>query len=281
MPEVMIVRSPDRVIGQFICASSMANLGYILVMLLLVGILVASARAADAPPPARIAEIWTCSYKDGKDVGDVLEAREFMVSQANKAGLTLPPSYLWSLIKGDVPINYVWFNVHQNLGAFSASADAWQASGVGPAVMERFSSVSNCVAGMSEVQSNFLRGESDAGAPDWPVFIAASSCSYINRTSQESLADLAAHMHVVMRGMGDNAPVFSTVLVPFITLRALGSPDVFLYSGFGNATEWSKYVSELSSTEAGQQLRNHIAQVLKCDGLTLWSGQQVVDAAAD
>ena len=250
-------------------------------LLVLVGILGASAWAADAPPPPRIAETWTCSYKDGKDVGDVLEARDFMVSQANKAGLTLPPSYLWSLIKGDASINYVWFNVHQNLGAFSASVDAWQASGIGPAVRERFSSVSDCVAGISEVQSNFLRGEPDSDTSDGPSFIAASSCSYINGASQESLADLAAHMHDVMKGMGNSAPAFSTVLAPFITLRALGSPDVFLYSGFENAAGWGNYVSELSNTEAGQHLRNHMGQVLKCGGLTLWSGQLVVDAAAE
>ena len=252
----------------------------IMCLLLLVGLSGVSVWAADAPPPSMIAEsliaeIWTCSYKEGKDVDDLLEARDFMVSQANKAKLTLPPSFLWNLTKGDASIDHVRFSVHRNLGAFGASADAMEASGIGPAVLERFSSVSDCVAGMSMAQMIFLRG-----VPDGSVFISAAACNYIDGSSQESLTELISHIRNVMEGMGDHAPAFSTALAPF-TPGAPGSPDVTLYNGYENATGWSNYVRELFTTEAGQRLRDHQGRVLECGGLTLWSSQQVVGAAAE
>ena len=62
-----------------------------------------AAWAAEPPPPPMLAETWGCTYKSGKDMEDVLKARDYMVSQAEKAGLSLTDSYLWSLIKGNIP----------------------------------------------------------------------------------------------------------------------------------------------------------------------------------
>lgn len=248
----------------------------ILMLMTMVGV---SAWAADAPASPLIAEIWTCSYKDGKDVSDVLKARDFMVSKADRVGLKLPTAFLWDLRKGDAPINYVWFNVHRNIGAFGASADALEISGIGPDVSERFSSVSDCVAGMGTAQMILSQGDAAASVlDDGPLFLAAESCSYINGASQENLTDLIAHMQGVMKGMGDNAPAFSSALEPF-TLSAPGAPDVILYSGYENATGWSNYALEMMTTEAGKSLRNHMNKVLDCGGLTIWSSQQVVWAA--
>lgn len=238
---------------------------------MLLGILGVSAWAADAQRPPMIAETWACSYKDGKNVDGVLKVRDFMVSQADKAGLILPPSFLWTLTEGDAQIDYVWFNVHLDSGAYDTWADAREASGIGAAVLKRFSFVADCVAGTSAAQMIFPLGNPVASAPDGPVFIAAESCSYIDAASQKDLKDLLTHMHDVMKGMGDNAPAFSTALEPFTS----GEPDVILYSGFENAAGWSSYVRELRSTDAGERLRNHKGRVLDCSNPTLWSSQQL------
>jgi hypothetical protein len=244
----------------------------IMSLMMLLGIPGVFAWAADAPPQPMIAETWACSYRDGKSVDDVLKVRDFMVSQADKAGLILPPSFLWTLTEGDAHIDYVWFNVHLDSGVFDTSADTWEASGIGPAVLNRLSSVADCVAATSTAQMIFPLGNPGRSVPDGPVFIAAESCSYIDAASQKNLKDLLTHMHDVMKGMGDNAPAFSTALVPFTS----GEPDVILYSGYENAAGWSSYVRELRNSEAGERLRNHKGRVLDCGGPTLWSSQQLV-----
>lgn len=201
-----------------------------------------------------------------------------MVAQADRVGLGLPVSFLWNLLKGDTPTDYIWFNVHRDIQAFGASADAWEVSGIGPAVSERFFPVSECVAGVSAASLIFQRGE----LPEAPMFITVSGCSYIHNTGREKLADIFESMGGIIKDMGDSAPIFTTALVPF-TLRAPGSrdvlsQDVIIYSGFKNAAKWSNYLHEMFSTEAGQRLRNQMDMALDCGGPTLWSGQQAVGA---
>ena len=221
-----------------------------------------------------IAETWTCSFKDGKDVSDLLKARDYMVSQGAKAGVPLPTSFLWNLVKGETPVDYVWFNVHPSVSAYGNSADALQASGIGLAVSKRFSVVADCIAGLGTAQMIYPRGEA-ARVPEPPVFIAAEACSYITADSRDSLPELIADLNRAIEGMGEYAPAFSTALMPF-TLRAAGAPDVVLYSGFDSASAWSNYFLELSTTAAGRGLQTRKQEVLDCEGLSIWSSEQVV-----
>ena len=119
------------------------KISLVVTLICLPGVAVSAANLPPLPMMAEtlIAETWTCSFNEGKSISDVLKARDFMVAQAEKAGLNLPPSFLWKLFKGDTPVDYIWFNVHRDIHAFGAAADAWEASGIGPAVSDRFSSV--------------------------------------------------------------------------------------------------------------------------------------------
>lgn len=231
--------------------------------------------ATNASAPPMIAETWACSYKEGQGIDDLLKVRDFMVAEASKNGLTLPPSFLWTLSKGDAPIDYLWFNVHQDISAYGAAADAFQASGIGPAVSRQFSALCDSAAGMGQAHLIFQQGD----IPSEPIFIVAAGCNYINGAGPERLAGLITNMRDVLAEMGDNAPAFSTAIESF-TLPALASQDplsqdVFLYSGFENASSWSNYIRALSTTKAGQRLRDSMDEMLQSGGLTIWSGQQV------
>ncbi len=247
-----------------------------IVLTLLIGVLGTSARAAETVYPPMIAQTWTCSYHDGRSIDDVLKVRDAMVSEADQVGLILPPAYVWTLTSGDAHADFVWFNIHRDMGAFGASVDAWQASGLGPALLERFSSVSDCAAGISAAQMIFPRGNPGASVPDGPVFIASQRCSFLDATSNEQLRELISQMHDVMKGMGDHAPAFATALFP-PSQRASGESDVLIYSGHGSAVGRRNYAAELLNTDAGQRLRKRQKAVLDCGDLTLWSSQQVVE----
>lgn len=239
--------------------------------LLLVSTLGLPAMASERVAPALVAEVWTCSYKTGMGVADLLKARDFLVSKANAASLKLPTAFLWNLVKGDAGMSHVWFNVHPNMAAYGVSADALASSGIEAQVSSRFASVSDCVAGMGAARMISQRGE----VPKAPVFIAAKSCHYVNGAGAEQLDDLLINLSDVMNGMGDKAPAFLTALMPF-TLRASGAPDVVLYSGHENASAWSHYVTELSNTDAGERFNKHIESTLNCGDLSIWSSQGVV-----
>ena len=107
------------------------------------GVVSFGVNAEEAQPPG-VLETWTCSYNTGKDIDDVLAARDYYVKQAAKAGVDIGPTYLWSLIKGDLPFDIVWLAPHQNLGAYAALSDAQAAAPELSDVTARFYSAATC-----------------------------------------------------------------------------------------------------------------------------------------
>ena len=238
-----------------------------------------SAWAADAPPPPLMAETWGCSYKPGKDIDDLLKARDNLLKQAEKAGIDLPPSYMWSLIKGNVSYDTVWLNVHQNLGAFGANNDAWAASGLGEEVLERFYDVSDCSTGMAGFYPIFQKEGFTPPEQGSTRVVATLGCTFNHGVDIDHMPDLANHMSETMASMGDAAPMVAVGLRPF-TARPPGSPDVILVSAFNSMSGWTNYVDQLFSTPAGETLRNHMDLILDCD-VALWGSQTMVAPAGE
>ncbi|MCZ6860998.1 MAG: hypothetical protein O7I42_12120 [Alphaproteobacteria bacterium] len=100
-------------------------------------------QAADAPPSVLL-ETFACSYHDGKDMDDLLAARDYMVKQADKAGVSLAPSYVWSRFKGGPDLDTIWFTVHEDLTAFAAESEAFGAAPELAGVNARFGTVASC-----------------------------------------------------------------------------------------------------------------------------------------
>ncbi|MEM8769537.1 MAG: hypothetical protein AAGE43_19025, partial [Pseudomonadota bacterium] len=63
---------------------------------------------------------FACNFNDGKDMDDLRSARDFYVRESGKEGLETAPAYVWSLFKGGVPFDHIWFDLYANLGAFTA-----------------------------------------------------------------------------------------------------------------------------------------------------------------
>ena len=76
-----------------------------------------TANAAEAQPPGLL-ESFLCNFNDGQDMDDLLSARDYYLRQAEKAGITPEPAYVWTLFKGDLDFELIWHNVHANLAAF-------------------------------------------------------------------------------------------------------------------------------------------------------------------
>lgn len=213
------------------------------------------AYAEEAPPPPLVAETWACTYKEGKDWDDKAKARDNLVNQVDKAGLTRVQAFHWTQMKGMAPVDTVWFDVHQNLQAFAAASDAWDASGIGAGVQAQFDKVEDCTAGLSTIQPFFVR-EGDEGSQDGDTTLIANlACTFKHGKGFRHLTDLTGHMNAVMQSFGDNGPGIAAVRRPVTS--GPNFPDLFIFSIFENMTHWSNYVGQLFSTEQGQSMRNH------------------------
>lgn len=236
----------------------------------------ASASAEEAQPPGAI-ETWTCSYNSGKDIDDLLGARDYYVKQAAKAGLSLGPAYLWSLFKGDVGFDTLWLEPHENFAAFAAAADAEAASSDMTGVQARFDQVATCTPRMGTIQPVFQReGTGDAGDDgDGNAIVSASACRLKPGVGPADLADLNRHIAGVLGEMGDNAPNVVYALSP--TTGGQNTPDLVLFTVNDNLTSYANFTGALFGSEAGESLGRHLRNVADCNQ-ALWISQRVIDA---
>lgn len=123
-------------------------------LLTLAGGFAVNSHAAEAQPPGLV-EVWTCSYNAGKDINDLMAARDYYVKQAAKAGLSLGPVYLWSLIKGDVDFDIIWLEPHESPMAYAAAMDAETAAEEMADVQARFDAVGTCRALTGQLHNAF------------------------------------------------------------------------------------------------------------------------------
>lgn len=228
--------------------------------------------AAEPPPPPAIGETYACTYKEGKDFDDKLKVRDYMVAQMEKAELTKVPGYHMTQIKGMAPVDTLWMDVHPNLAAFGANSDAWDASGIGAGVEERFDAVEDCIPGLSALRA-IHQQEDDDNESDDPNLAVTLACNFIHGKGPEHMDELVNHMGNVMAGMGADAPGFAYLRTPIT--RGQDFPDLFLSSVFDDMTHWTRYVGQLFTTDAGSSMRSHMDMVVDCN-ISMWRTEQVV-----
>jgi len=234
------------------------------------GVVSIAVNAEEAQPPG-VLETFTCSYNAGKDIDDVLAARDYYVKQAAKAGVDIGPAYLWTLIKGDLPFDAVWLAPHQNLGAYAASADAQAAAPELSDVLARFNSAVTCTPRLGTTRTVFQREVPDRA--DAPAIVTAFACGVREGVTPVGIADLEGHIADVLGGMEDNAPNVVFSLTP--TTGGANTPDWLLFSVFDSMTSWANFVGGLFSSDAGQQLVRHLNAVADCDQ-AIWGSQRVI-----
>ncbi len=243
------------------------------ILLSIFGICMGSALlAAEPPPPPAIGETWACTYKEGKDFDDKLKARDYMVTQIEKAGLTKVPGYHMTQIKGMAPVDTLWMDVHPSLEAFGANSVAWDDSGIGAGVQARFDEIEDCTAGLSALRA-IHQQDAGNGGDDGESLVVTLACNYKEGKGPQQIDDLTDHMGAVMAGIGADAPGFSFLRTPIT--RGADFPDLFLSSVFDDMAHWTRYVGQLIGTDAGQTMRNHMDMVVDCN-ISMWSSQQVV-----
>jgi hypothetical protein len=227
--------------------------------------------AAQMPPPPGILDNYACTFNPGKDMDDLMAARDFYIKQAAKAGYKTPSANVWTLVKGAVPVDIIWFDVHENLAAYAASADAAAASAEIAVANERFESVMTCQSGLGTVRAVHQRAEPDPDAG--PVFISSSACTLKHGQNQQAVEDLMRHIGGVMKGMGDKAPRAAFLGDPIT--RGPTTPDLYLFSINDSVTAWSQFVGQFAMSEEAQMLARHFNAVMDCN-MSMWTGQWVI-----
>jgi len=239
-----------------------------------VGSIILLATIFGLPAHAYQGEVFVCSFKGNSDVSDVLKARDNYVKQAEKAGVTIPPSFLWSKIKGGSDADMLWFNFYDNAAQYGALTDATAASSSMLAAVDKFYEVIDCDSYLLNQDEVYNGGEELVGET---AYIDSHACNYRKGAGPGSLGDLKAHIKGYLDAAGTHK---SFILFQQNSMTPTSnSPDVRFFGVHNNATDWGTRQDSLTSTDGGQMLLRHWNAVLDCN-TGHWSGQQVIEGPA-
>jgi hypothetical protein len=222
------------------------------------------------PLQADVREVFVCNYLDGKDIADVMSARDFYLKQAKKAGIEAPESFVWTPYKANVDFDLLWFSNHESMASFAAQADAGAASPEMTAVQARFETVIKCDSALGMRNVIFDGGEL-AVTP--PAIITSNACMLNPGVTSDDLEDLWGHVRQVLSGMDEYKNGIFYSYTPVTTDQ--NTPDLFLYGVNDTVTDWANKRGAFAGSEAGAALGRHFQAVMDCD-TSMWFGQRVV-----
>jgi hypothetical protein len=254
-----------------ITTQQIQKLTWLLLPLLAVVGLNVRADSHEAPPPPGALEGFFCTYNAGKDRSDLDSATSFYQKQAEKAGISRPPAYLWTHVKGTAPVDIVWVNAHESLVAYGAQADVEAASSDMAAVNERYDSVASCVPNLATV-TPIIAPDPDADYADGAT-LATYACKFRAGSGPAALGDLTGHIADVNAGLGDAGLGSAFQIVPLTS--DLQGPDVVFVARAESTAAWATNLAALNTTPAGQSLLRHFNAVVDC-GMNLWTSEQLI-----
>ena len=95
-----------------------------------------AANAADTGP---VREFYACNFQDGKGMDDLMAIRDVIaqeIENSNDADLSNQISILWTPVKTNGQIDFLWFDMHASLNAMGRAARAFERSDAGAKVAE-------------------------------------------------------------------------------------------------------------------------------------------------
>ena len=240
-----------------------------LLLLPLMAIVTIGVRAAE-PPVNPVMESYGCSYNAGMGEKDLMAARDYYVKQANKAGVTLAASYVWSTYKGNAPVDFVWLTPHADLAAFAAAevAQADFAADTG----ERFNEVADCNGNLGTISPIKAPGPEDS---DQASLVSSFSCNTKHGIGEAQVQDLRDHIMRVVSAL-DTTPIRMWTTTPIT--GGSTSPDIRLHATHESLESWVEWGAAIRNSEMGASLRRHFGMVLDCNQ-SLWNSQQVIAPA--
>jgi hypothetical protein len=233
-----------------------------------------NAQAADAPI---VREIYTCNFNDGKDLDDLMAARDFYLKQMDKAGQQPSEAFVWTPYKAAVEFDFLWANNSADLVAFGRTADAFNNSVEGQASMDRFNQVATCTSSLAMRRQFFQAPGEFSGDPASPQIIGAAACDLQRGTTQEDIDDLLRHLGDVLGTLNRQDGFVAFASQP-TTGAGPNTRDLYLYGVQGTVEDWAARSIAIQASAGGPSLSRHFNNVVDCDQ-ALFFGQRVVPKA--
>ena len=228
------------------------------------------AMAADEPI---VREIYACSFNEGKDMGDLMAARDFYLKQMEKAGLDAAVAFVWTPYKAAAGFDFLWANNQASVLEFATSSDAYLESPEGQAAAARFDSVASCSSYLA-MRRQLYQAEGEMTLGSNGAVINTLACNYRSGRGPDDLIDLNSHITEVMDSLDLDGGGAGYVSVPSVG-SGPNTRDVYFYGVASSTEAWARRNMALQASPGAASLGRHFGAMLECSS-ALFFGQRVV-----
>jgi hypothetical protein len=222
---------------------------------------------------AALGEVFICDWQDGQGVDELMQARDYYVRQAEKAGITLPPAYVWTPIHvSSGGPDLLWFQYYENGTQYGEFGEAMAAAEEMNDVQARFDRVGTCQSSLFNQTPIYQGSKMDTVTP--PSYLVSSACNFRSgRIDQAALEDFQNHVAGVMGASGnyENFAIYSRQPIT----RGADSPHVRFFSVHDNALDWGRRQDAFMSMDGAASLGRHFDDLFECTQ-SHWMGQNVI-----
>ena len=216
-----------------------------------------------------IREYYACNYLEGKDINDLMAARDYMVEQigGNYEGTT----FLWTPIKANNDFDFLWFNQYTNLSQWGSEIQALWNTPVYLDVIQRFESMSNCVTGMVTHVPIFEGGAFQV-ANNSGAIVESFACTLKDGGDLAGVNSAVEHWRQVVTGLGAHSNYNAFMQIPFVSSAGR---DVFYFGVYPDFEAYAAGTTTLQNSSDHTDVLALFARQHRCDS-SLWEGRPIV-----
>ncbi len=229
-----------------------------------------AANAADTGP---VREFYACNFQDGKGMDDLMAIRDVIVEQIEKANnedLSNQVSLLWTPVKTNGELDFLWFDMHENLNAMGRAASAFESSGGAAAIDALAAKTVQCAAGIVTHEAIY-QGDEPIGGPG-PVLVESYRCELHPGKTVVDAREAVDYWRGVIDDLDGYDSFAAWMQTPVVSQS---SADLYYFVVHADMAEYAARTSTYRASKGGMEADSRFNAVHRCES-ALWTGEVVV-----
>ena len=248
------------------------------IFIVLVGALTLTGQvsAADAP---RVAELFGCTFNEGKNWDDFEETNAFFAETVKKIGGKADDfdAFVWQPFRADLDITYLWNGYYANLATWGEATQAYLDSPLSEAADDKWGELETCGSALVYVEQIY---DSESFPPaDRSGGKAMLESFRCNLQPGKNMGDVRAaietwHEHI----SSVNLPIDVFMRTPLVSTN--GGFTHTYFAVHENAAAYGANVSRYQADPGTAAIDALLGEVQQCTN-ALWQSWQVIDGDAN
>lgn len=216
-----------------------------------------------------IREFFACNYLEGKDLDDLMAARDYAVERMGDDWNAT--TFLWTPVMTDNELDFLWFNQYDSMEDWGNDMQGlWNTPRYND-IIGRFNSMSSCVSGIV-THNPMYQGGSFQPASDGNPVVVSFACSLRDGGTMQEVNSAVQHYQRVMNQLGTHSNFNSFMQTPVISSSGR---DVYFFGVYPSFQAYARGTATLTNSTDYASVSAHFQSQLQC-ATSLWEGRVIV-----